>query len=584
MIKRFAKYFKPHLPLFFADLFCALLLSGINLVYPMITRRMINDYIPGGALRSLMIGAGALLGLYILKLFLNYFVSYWGHIVGVRMQADMRAEIFDHMQGLPVSYFDDNKTGTMMSKILNDLFEVSELAHHGPEDLFISAIMLVGSFILMSSVYLPLTLIIFSAIPFMVIFTAIKRRKMSKAFTESRQRVGEINAALENSITGIRLSKAYDNRRAEKRSFDEGNAKFVAARSEAYKQMGQFHAGNTFVGDFLQIAMYLAGGLFCFYGKITVGDFAGFLLYIGVFMDPIKRLVSFVEQYQDGMSGFARFVGVMDTPEEEDAPDASDIGEVKGEIVFDSVSFAYNEKISVLRDLSFKVNAGRTLALVGPSGGGKTTICHLIPRFYEIDNGAIMIDGKDIRSVTRSSLRKKIGIVSQDVFLFDATVRENITYGCGDVSDERVIEAAKRANIHDYIMTLEKGYDTPVGERGIKLSGGQKQRISIARVFLKDPPILILDEATSALDNVTEALIQHSLDELCRGRTTIVVAHRLTTVMGADEILVVTENGIAERGTHTELVAKGGVYADLWNGVNRTPDEDRVHKRDLIKD
>jgi len=571
MIKRFAKYYLPHLGLFFADLFCALTLSGINLVYPMITRRMINDYIPNGAIRPLVIGGAILLGLYIFKLALNYFVSYWGHIVGVRMQADMRTELFDHMQQLPVSYFDDNKTGTMMSKILNDLFEVSELAHHGPEDLFISAIMLVGSFILMASISVPLTLIIFAALPFMIVFTALKRGKMHRAFDTARKEVGEINAGLENSITGIRLSKAYDNREEENRQFVRGNARFIRARSEAYKQMAQFHAGNTFVGDFLQIAMYLAGGLFCFYGKITVGDFAGFLLYIGVFMDPIKRLVNFVEQYQDGMSGFARFAEVMDTPVEEDEPDAENVGKINGKIEFNRVTFDYNENKKVLKDLSFTVEAGRTLALVGPSGGGKTTICHLIPRFYEIQNGEIDIDGRDIRTFTRASLRRQIGIVSQDVFLFDATVRENIAYGCGEVSDERLIEAAKMANIHDYVMSLENGYDTPVGERGVKLSGGQKQRISIARVFLKNPPILILDEATSALDNVTEALIQKSLDKLCQGRTTIVVAHRLTTVMNADEILVIDKEGVRERGTHGELMEMNGIYADLWNGTVREP-------------
>ena len=571
MIRRFAKYYRAHVGLFSADLVCALALAAINLVYPMITRKMIKDFIPDGAVKMLVIFAAILLGLYVLKLFLNYFVSYWGHIVGVRMQADMRAELFDHLQKLPVSFFDDNKTGSMMSRIVNDLFEVSELAHHGPEDLFISAVLLIGAFVLMSSISLSLTLIIYAAIPVMIVFAAIKRVKMVKAFDAAREQISVINAGLENSISGIRVSKAYDNRDAENRQFEAGNRRFVAARGEAYKQMGQFHAGSTFIGDFLQVAMYLAGGLFVISGKIDVADFAAFLLYIGVFMDPIKRLIGFVEQFQDGMSGFKRFCAIMDEKIEADDPGATDIKDVRGEIEFDRVSFSYNENTKVLADLSFKVDAGRTLALVGPSGGGKTTICHLIPRFYEIDGGAIRLDGRDIRTITRSSLRRNIGVVSQDVFLFDATVRENITYGVGDVPEERVIEAAKRANIHDYIMTLEKGYDTQVGERGVKLSGGQKQRISIARVFLKDPPVLILDEATSALDNVTEALIQRSLDELTKGRTTIVVAHRLTTVMGADEIIVVDEDGVAERGTHPELLAKGGVYAGLWRGVTEIP-------------
>ena len=567
MIRRFAKYYRPHIKLFIADLVCAFALSAINLVYPMITRKMIKDFIPVGAIQLLIIFAAILLALYVLKLFLNYFVSYWGHVVGVRMQADMRAEMFDHLQRLPVSFFDDNKTGAMMSRLLNDLFEVSELAHHGPEDLFISAVLLIGAFVLMATISLPLTLIIFASVPIMVVFAAVKRIKMKKAFSAAREQISVINAGLENSISGIRISKAYDNRDAEKKQFESGNRRFVEARGEAYKQMGQFHAGSTFIGDFLQVAMYLAGGLFVVTNQIDVADFAAFLLYIGVFMDPIKRLIGFVEQFQDGMSGFERFCEIMDVDVEEDNVGAVDVENVTGEIEFDDVSFSYNENTNVLSHLSFKVGAGRTLALVGPSGGGKTTICHLIPRFYEIDEGAIRLDGRDIRRVTRSSLRRNIGIVSQDVFLFDATVRENITYGCGDVPEDKLIEAAKRANIHDFIMTLPDGYDTAVGERGVKLSGGQKQRISIARVFIKDPPVLILDEATSALDNVTEALIQQSLDELTKGRTTIVVAHRLTTVMGADEILVVDEDGIAERGTHDELLSKDGVYASLWRGV-----------------
>ena len=567
MLKRFISFYRPHIGLFSADLICALILSGINLVYPMITRRMINVLIPGGLLRELVILAAVLLGLYVLKLFLNYFVSYWGHLVGVYMQADMRAKIFDHLQRLPVSFFDDNKTGAMMSRILNDLFEVSELAHHGPEDLFISAIMLVGSFILMASICLPLTLIVFAFIPVLVAFAAVKRLRMMRAFAAAREQVGVINAGLENSISGIRVSKAYDNRETENRLFGEGNKKFVSARSEAYKQMGQFHAGSTFIGDVLQVVMYIAGGVFCMNGSIDFGDLAAFVLYISVFMDPVKRLISFVEQYQDGMTGFARFCEIMDQPVEQDAPDAEELTDVSGDVAFDDVSFSYNENTEVLSHLSFAIPSGRTLALVGPSGGGKTTICNLIPRFYEPTSGRITLDGKDVKKLTLSSLRKSVGIVSQDVFLFDSTVYDNIAYGCGDVTKEQVEEAAKRANIHDFVMSLPDGYETLVGERGVKLSGGQKQRVSIARVFLKDPPVLILDEATSALDNVTEALIQQSLDELTRGRTTLVVAHRLTTVMHADEILVVTSNGIEERGTHAQLLEKNGVYASLWRGA-----------------
>ncbi|MBQ9544683.1 MAG: ABC transporter ATP-binding protein [Clostridia bacterium] len=567
MLKRFAAFYRPHLGLFIADLVCALLLSAINLVYPMITRRMINEFIPGGLVRQLVIFAAILLALYVLKLFLNYFVSYWGHLVGVYMQADMRSKLFDHLQRLPVSFFDDNKTGAMMSRIINDLFEVSELAHHGPEDLFISALLLIGSFILMSSICLPLTLIVFASIPVLVAFAALKRLQMNKAFKAAREQVSVINAGLENSISGIRVSKAYDNREAENRLFGEGNKKFVSARSEAYKHMGQFHAGSTFIGDVLQVIMYISGGLFCMNGSIDFGDLAAFVLYISVFMDPVKRLISFVEQYQDGMTGFSRYCEIMDQPVEEDSPDAEDIRDVRGDIAFDDVSFSYNENTEVLSHLSFVIPSGRTLALVGPSGGGKTTICNLIPRFYEPSSGKITLDGRDVKKITLSSLRKNVGIVSQDVFLFDSTVYDNIAYGCGEVTREQVEAAAKRANIHDFVMSLPDGYETLVGERGVKLSGGQKQRVSIARVFLKDPPVLILDEATSALDNVTEALIQQSLDELTRGRTTLVVAHRLTTVMHADEILVVTSDGIAERGTHAGLLEKDGVYATLWRGA-----------------
>lgn len=566
MIRRFITYYKPHRKLFFADLACAFFLSAINLVYPMITRRMINDYIPNSKLRLLIVWAAVLLILYVAKLVANYFVSYWGHVVGVRMQADMRAQMFDHLQRLPVTYFDNNKTGTIMSRMINDLFDISELAHHGPEDLFLSFILLCGSFILMSSISLPLTLIVFASVPVMVAFSASKRVKMMSAFKESRVKVGEINANLENSIAGIRVSKAYDNRIAENEAFDESNRQFVGIRSVAYKFMGEFHSGNTFIGDVLQVVMYLSGGLFCYFGRINIGDFAAFLLYIGVFMDPIKRLVSFVEQYQNGMTGFERFTEVMDYPCEEDDEGASDIENVRGEIEFHDVSFSYNSEKQVFEGLSFHIDAGKTLALVGPSGGGKTTVCHLIPRFYEIASGKITLDGRDIRSVTRSSLRRSVGIVAQDVFLFDATVRENIAYGCADASFEDIVSAARKANIHEYIMSLPNGYDTQVGERGVKLSGGQKQRISIARVFLKNPPVLILDEATSALDNVTEAMIQQSLDELSRGRTTVVVAHRLTTVMEADEIIVITDEGIAERGNHRSLLEAGGIYAGLWQG------------------
>jgi len=568
MLKRFVSYYRPHLPLFFADMLCALCLSVCDFVYPMITRTMINEYIPNRTMNLLLIWAAVLFGIYFLKMALNYFIQYYGHIVGVRMQADMRRDVFDHLERLPLTYFDNNKTGTIMSRIVTDLMDISELAHHGPEDLFISAVMLIGSFVMMSTIHLPLTLIVFAALPAMVLFASKKHKKMSDAFTSTRVEVGEINANLENSISGIRVSKAFTSRAYENEMFEKGNKKFVAARSKAYKVMAEFSSGTTWIGDVLNVLLYVAGGVFCYRGEITPGDFAAFLIYISLFMNPVRRLVGFIEQYQNGMSGFKRFLDIMEYPCEEDAPDASEMQQVRGEITFDNVDFSYTEDGKpVLDRLSFTLQAGKTLALVGPSGGGKTTICHLIPRFYEIMGGAISVDGTDIRKVTRASLRRNIGIVAQDVFLFNASIYDNIAYGCPDATREQVEEAARRANIHEYILSMPEGYETVVGERGLKLSGGQKQRIAIARVFLKNPPILILDEATSALDNATEYMIQKSLEELCHGRTTVIVAHRLTTIQNADEILVVTDKGIAERGNHETLLKKGGIYHELWHGI-----------------
>ncbi len=566
MIKRFVKYYSPHKKLFFADMACALILAVCDLVYPEITRSMLNTYIPGRHLRMLWLLAGVLLAVYVVKMLLNYFVQYYGHIVGVRMQADMRRDVFERLQTLPLSYFDRNKTGTIMSRIINDLMDVSELAHHGPEDLFLSALMLVGAFVMMARISLSLTLILYAFIPLLVYFSAKKRRKMSAAFTLSRQVIGEVNANLENSVSGIRVSKAFGSSDEEIERFEEGNRDYVEARRQSYKAMAEFHSGNGFITDFLMVLMYLAGGLYCYYGRINIADFTAFVLYISSFTAPIKRLIGFVEQYQNGMTGFERFCEIMDAHPEDDPEDAVDIGKAEGEIEFQNVSFSYDGGKNVLENLSFKLKKGRTLALVGPSGGGKTTICHLIPRFYRVDEGKILLDGRDISEISLKSLRANIGIVAQDVFLFNSTVYDNIAYGNPRASRAEVEEAAKRANIHDYIMSLENGYETTVGERGVKLSGGQKQRIAIARAFLKNPPVMILDEATSALDNATEHLIQQSLDELCRDRTTIVVAHRLTTVRGADEILVITDEGIKERGTHESLIESGGIYAELWKG------------------
>jgi len=564
VIRRFIQYYKPHKVLFYLDLVAAVLLAACDLLYPRITRNMMNDYIPNGKIKLLLIWAGILLAVYLVKLWLNHFVQYQGHVVGVRMQADMRRDMFDHLQTLPVSFYDNNKTGAIMSRLVSDLFDISEMAHHAPEDLLISVILFVGSIGFMLSIYWPLALIVACFLPIMVIFSATKRIKMRDAFHESRRQIGEINATLENSISGIRVSKAYTSRDSEVKNFNESNSQFVAIRSVAMHAMAEFHSGNTFFTDLLQLVLYVAGGIFCLQGKLTLGDFTAFILYTSMFMNPIRRLIGFIEQYQNGMTGFARFLEIMDAKPETDRADAKPLENVTGEIRFDNVHFAYGEGDEVLKGVDFTVKAGKTLALVGESGGGKTTICHLIPRFYEVTDGAIYLDDKDIRDVTMESLRRQIGIVAQDVFLFNATVFENIAYGIPGATREAVEKAARRANIHDYVMSLPDGYDTVVGERGVKLSGGQKQRISIARVFLKDPPILILDEATSALDNVTEQLIQKSLRELAEGRTTIVVAHRLTTVKNADEILVVTDDGIAERGNHEELLAKGGIYAGLW--------------------
>lgn len=545
----------------------AFLLSVCTMIYPLITRQMLIDFIPNREVKLLVIWAAVLLGIYLVKYFLNYFVTYYGHVMGVDMQATMRRDVFSHLETLPLSYFDDNKTGTIMSRIINDLMDVSELAHHGPEDLFLSIVMLVGSFIVMGSIYMPLTLIIYSLLPFMVFFAMKKQKKMKDAFAASKKEVGEVNATLENSISGIRVSKAYTNSEREKELFERGNSRFVGARSLAYKAMAEFYSGMNLGMDVLRVAMYVAGGLFVFYGKIDIADFTAFSLYISLFISPIERLVGFIEQYQNGMTGFRRFIEIMDCKPESDKPGASLLENVKGDVSFENVSFSYPDGKKVLDGLSFDIEAGKTLALVGPSGGGKTTICHLIPRFYEVCGGRITIDGHDTRDVTLESLRKNIGIVSQDVFLFDSTIYDNIAYGCPDATREQIERASELANISDYIASLPEGYDTLVGERGVRLSGGQKQRIAIARVFLKNPPILILDEATSALDNVTEMLIQKSLSELCRGRTTIVVAHRLTTVKNADEILVITDDGIAERGTHTGLLEYGGIYAGLWRGT-----------------
>ncbi len=567
MIKRFCSYYKPHLKWFVIDLICAFLVAVCDLVFPMLTRQIINVYIPQKLIRLVVIWCSVLLAIYLMKMLLNYVVNYMGHVVGVRMQADMRRDIFTHLQRLPFTYFDNNKTGALMSRIVNDLQEVTELAHHGPEDLFLSVILLAGAFFLMARIHLWLALIVFASLPVLVWFAAKKRLKMSKAFTETRARVAEINAGLENSLSGIRVSKAFTNQTHEIQQFQENNQQFVNARKAAYGAMAEFSCGTNFILDFLNVVVLLAGGCFFYYGQITVGDFAAFLLFVNTFLSPVKRLVSFIEQFQDGMSGFNRFTEILQTPCEQDDATAKELCNVKGDIEFKSVCFSYNQDRNILKNISLRIPAGATVAFVGESGGGKTTLCHLIPRFYEVDDGEISIDGQNITTLTRESLRRNIGIVSQDVFLFTGTVYENIVYGNLSATRQQVEQAAKSAGIYDDIMALPDGFDTYVGERGVKFSGGQKQRISIARVFLKDPPILILDEATSALDNATEAYIKEALDRLCKNRTTIVVAHRLSTVEKADRIIVLTDRGIEEQGTHQQLLEKEGIYAHLYRGA-----------------
>ena len=581
MIKRFIAYYKPHRVLFIIDLLCSVIIALCDLIYPIIAKNIINVYVPARALNAILYAALLLTFIYLLKYALNYYVCYWGHVVGVRMQADMRRDLFAHLEKLPFSFFDETKSGTLMSRLISDLFEVSELAHHGPEQLILSVMMLVGSFVMLSMINLPLTLIIFCVVPLIICFAVLLRRKMRDAFRRSREQIAEVNANIETALSGIRVSRAYTTEPEELQKFERENRLFVTFRSKALQVMGFFHASMNFFTDVLYLVVLVAGGLFYFYGKIDIGEFAAYLLYIRLFLDPIKLFVTLFEQLQEGMTGFRRFCEIMDVPPEEDSPDAETLGNVRGDIVFDDVSFSYGvqesmlqsdlqkkeeapERHSVIRHLKLHIAAGTTVALVGPSGGGKTTICNLIPRFYEPNSGTITIDGQNITHFTRCSLRKNIGIVSQDVFLFTGTIRENIAYGKPDATDAEIQQAAKLANIHEYIQTLPNGYETEVGERGVKLSGGQKQRISIARVFLKNPPILILDEATSALDNATEMQIQQSLQSLSRGRTTIVVAHRLSTVREADNIVVLTENGIEQQGNHETLCHAGGLYEELY--------------------
>lgn len=574
LLRKFLPYYRPHVGVMVSDLFCAGLTTICELVLPMIVREITG--IATENIADLTIGLILNCGLiYILLRVIdtaaNYYMTTVGHIMGTKIETDMRRDLFAHLQKLSFSYYDNTKIGTLMSRITNDLFDVTEFAHHCPEEFFISGIKIICSFIILCTMSVPLTLIIFSVIPIMIAVLIYFRFRMKKNFTESRKHIGELNSQIEDSLLGIRVVKSFAREKLEQEKFEKGNLKFLKLKSERYKIMGAFTSSTRLFDGIMYIVVVVVGALFMLLpasnpASITLADYMAYLLYVTTLLTSIRRIVEFAEQFQQGMSGIERFQEIMDTePEIVDAKDAVTLENVVGEVEFRDVSFHYeSEDRNVLTHLNLKVKAGESVALVGPSGGGKTTLCSLIPRFYDTSAGAILIDGTDIRSATMHSLRDNVGVVAQDVYLFSGSVRENIAYGKTNATDEEIVEAAKLAGAHEFISALPDGYDTYVGERGVKLSGGQKQRISIARLFLKNPPILILDEATSALDNESEKLVQDSLEKLAHGRTTFTIAHRLTTVKNADRILVLTENGIEESGTHAELLARGGIYSELY--------------------
>ena len=555
--------------MFALDMCCALGNSAVGVIYPIITRYMLNDLIPNRKFNLIIVFGICLLLAYVVKMFMKYSVDYYGHMVGTNMQADMRSQLFDKLEQLPFAYYDNNETGKIMSRITSDLQEISELAHHGPEMLVMTSFSLIFSLFYLSSINLTLALIIFSCSPLLFIITFIVRKKHIESSRKARRSIAQINGAVNSSISCIRITKAFNNSQREIEKFEVGNKAFVEAKRGQYFTMAIQHAATIFVTDIFNVVCLISGGIFLYNGLITFGDYSSFIVSISLFTSPITQLVQWMEQFDNGITGFERFCEIIDEPIEKDREDAKEYKHLNGDIVFDHVCFSYNhsdDEREVLDDISFTVSKGKTIALVGPSGGGKTTICHLLPKFYHPDSGKITIRGINIEDITMKSLRDNIGIVQQDVFLFSGTFYENIAYGKKDASERQIIAAAKKANIYDYIMSLPDGFNTQIGERGIRLSGGQKQRLSIARVFLKNPSILILDEATSSLDNTTEALIQEALNTLKKGRTTIVVAHRLSTIKNADEILVVSNGRIIESGTHNVLIKKrNGVYKKLYN-------------------
>ncbi len=564
-LKLFFSYYQPYKKIFFLDLFCALGIALIALSFPLLTRFALSELLPQGKYETFAILMLVLLILYIISAALQFVVSYWGHMLGVRMESDLRRDLFTHLQTLPFSFFDKTRTGHLMSRIISDLFEITELAHHGPEDLFIAIITLSGSFIAMLTMRWELALVLLLMIPFIVWLSISSRSAMSKSSKSVKVNTAAINADLENAISGVRVAKAFTNEDYEIEKFERGNRHYREAKKGFYRAMARFSSGMDLMTALLNLTVIAVGAYFIVNGKMNLTDMLTFTLYVNVFLTPIRKLVAFFEQYTNGMAGFERFIELMQVESDIiDKADALDIVQVKGHIRFEEVSFSYNEAQQVLNNINLDIPAGQRIAVVGPSGGGKTTLCQLIPRFYEVTDGRILIDNHDIRDLTIKSLRRQIGIVQQDVFLFAATIRDNIRYGRVDATDEEIVAAAKKAAVHDFIMSLPDAYDTLVGERGTTLSGGQKQRISIARLFLKNPPILILDEATSALDTATENLIQSSFEELAQGRTALIIAHRLSTIKNADRIIYVDEQGIREAGSHESLLAEGGYYAKLY--------------------